>query len=56
VFRIGNMGYVSKVKMKIIQGMIQIERPICWTSERINVIANEIRCMELYNAKTLNNK
>jgi hypothetical protein len=35
--------------MKIIQGMIQIERPRFWTLERINEIANEIRCKELYN-------
>ena len=51
VFRIGNIGKISKVKMKIVQGMIQIERPICWTIEKINDIANGIRCMELYNTK-----
>ena len=55
VFKVGNNEKVSKVKMKIIQGMIQIERPKCWTYERINEIANEIRCMELYN-KILKNK
>jgi hypothetical protein len=56
VFRIGNIGKVSKVKMKIIQGMIQIDRPICWTIERINDIAKEIGCIELYNIKLLNKK
>ncbi len=51
VFNIGNIGSVSKVKMRIVQGMIQIERPSGWTIERINKIANEIRFIELYNAK-----
>ena len=54
VFRIGNVENVSKIKLKIIQGMIQIERPKCWTIEKINEIANENRCIELYNAKLLN--
>ena len=54
VFRIGNMESVSKIKLKIVQGMIQIERPKHWTIERINEIANENRCIELYNAKLLN--
>jgi hypothetical protein len=54
VFRIGNLENVSKIKMKIVQGMIQIERPRCWTIERINEIANETRCIELYYAKLLN--
>ena len=54
VFRIGNMESVSKIKLKIVQGMIQIERPKYWTIERINEIANENRCIELYNAKLLN--
>jgi hypothetical protein len=53
VFRVGNTGNVSKVKMKIIQGMIQVERPRCWTIERIKEIANEIKGIELYNTKSL---
>jgi hypothetical protein len=46
---VGNTGYLSKVKMKIIQLMIQIERPRGWTIERIKEIANEINNIELYN-------
>ncbi len=37
--------------MKIVQGMIQVERPKCWTLDRINDIAKEIKCIELYNEK-----
>ena len=51
VFCVGSTGYISKVKMKIIQGMIQIERPKCWTIERIEELANEIKFIELYNTK-----
>ena len=54
VFRVGNKGNVSKLKMKIIQRMIQIERPRYWTIERIYEIANEIGCKEVYNAKLMN--
>ena len=51
VFTIGNTGKLSKIKMKIIQCMIQIERPKNWTIENINKIANEIGHIELYNSK-----
>jgi hypothetical protein len=34
--------------------MIQIERPVNWTIERIRKIANELRCMEIYNATKTN--
>ena len=50
LFRIGNKGNVSKIKMKIIQGMIQIERPYGWTIEKIKEIAYDIRNIELYNS------
>ena len=50
LFRIGNKGNVSKIKMKIIQGMIQIERPYGWTIEKIKEIAYDIRNIEMYNS------
>ena len=53
VFKIGIIGGLSKIKMKIIQGMIQIVRPVNWTVEHINKIANEIKCMELYISKQI---
>jgi hypothetical protein len=40
--------------MKIIQEMIQIERPVNWTQEKIVKIAKEIMGIEIYNAKTQN--
>ena len=51
IFKIGNMGYESRIKIKIIQGMIQLERPSNWSMENIKKIANEIQNIELYNAK-----
>jgi hypothetical protein len=56
VFEVGNTGNVSKVKMKIVQGMIQIERPRFWTSEKIKDIVNEIKSIEMYNVKIRNSK
>jgi hypothetical protein len=51
IFKIADKENVSKVKMKIVQGLIQVERPKCWTLDRINDIAKEIKCIELYNEK-----
>jgi hypothetical protein len=51
VFKIGNISNLSKIQMKIIQGMIQIERPVNWSIEYIKKIASEIKNMELYNSK-----
>ena len=42
---------MCKVKMKIIQEMIQIERPRRWTIARINLISKDINNIELYNNK-----
>jgi hypothetical protein len=50
IFRIGNKGNVSKVKIRVIQGMIQIERPRGWTIEKIKEVACDLRNIELYNA------
>ena len=49
IYRVDDCAHVCKVKMKIIQAMIQIERPRGWNAERINLISNEIKKMELYN-------
>ena len=41
IFRIGNSTrIISKVKVKVIQGMIQIERPVNWSMDNIMKIAN----------------
>ena len=49
IYHIDNCAHVCKVKMKIMQEMIQIERPRGWNIERINLISNEIKKIELYN-------
>jgi hypothetical protein len=51
---IGERGVLSKIKIRVIQEMIQIERPVNWAIERIQKIANELRCMEIYNATKIN--
>ncbi len=51
IFKIGNMGLVSKIKIKVIQGMIQLERPINWSINNINKMAIELKNIEIYNAK-----
>ena len=53
VFKIGDLGNVSKVKMKIIQEMIQVERPVNWTIENVKKVVKEIKNIELYNAAIL---
>jgi hypothetical protein len=35
IFMIGERGMLSKIKIRVIQEMIQIERPVNWTIERI---------------------
>jgi hypothetical protein len=49
-YKIGSMANINKIKVRVIQEMIQIERPINWTIENKMKIANDIRCLELYNA------
>ena len=49
VYKIGNNANMNKVKIKIIQEMIQMERPTNWTIENINNIAKNINKLELYN-------
>ena len=51
IYRIDDCAHVCKVKMKIIQEMIQIERPQGWNIEKINLISKDIKQIELYNKK-----
>ena len=50
VFKLGDFGVVSRVKMKVIQEMIQVERPVDWSIGRIKKIVSEIKSIDLYNA------
>jgi hypothetical protein len=49
VFKIGNIARVNKLKIRIIQGMIQIERPKNWTMKNIQDLDNDIKRIEKYN-------
>ena len=54
VFKIGNTESLNKIKVTVIQGMIQIKRPTNWTKENIIEIAKNIKRIETYNTiKTL---
>ena len=49
IYNIDDCAHVCKVKMKIIQEMIQIERPRGWNIEQINNISKDIKKIEVYN-------
>ena len=53
VFGIEKLGVVNKVKMKVVQAMIQVERPINWSVENVEKLIKEISSVELYNAAVL---
>jgi hypothetical protein len=55
VFVIGDFGVVSKVKMKVVQEMIQIDRPVNWSIDNIFKMANELENIELYNSNIMHN-
>ena len=50
VFKIGNNATMNKVKIKVVQEIIQIERPSNWTINKIIKIAREMKRIEIYNA------
>ena len=43
IYNVDDCAHVCKVKMKIIQSMIQIERPTGWDIDQINLISNDIK-------------
>ena len=51
IYSVEDCAHVCKVKIKIIQEMIQIERPSGWNIERINLISSNIKKIEMYNNK-----
>ena len=54
IYKIGKIGVISKIKVRVIQSMIQIDRPVNWTKDNILKLANELKWIEMYNAKRLN--
>ena len=55
IYSIDDCAHVCKVKMKIIQEMIQIERPRGWNLEKIDSISKEIKRIEWYNKMNTKN-
>jgi hypothetical protein len=51
IYKIGRISALSKIKLKVIQSMIQIDRPANWTKDNILKLANELKWVEIYNAK-----
>ena len=49
IYNIDDCAHVCKVKMKIIQEMVQIEHSSGWNLEQINLISKNITKIELYN-------
>ena len=49
IYAMDDCAHVCKVKMRIIQEMIQIERPRDWNLTQIESISMDIRKIELYN-------
>ena len=54
IFMIGKLGVLSTIKIRLIQEMIQIERPVNWSLEKIVKLVNEIKCIEMFNATKIN--
>jgi hypothetical protein len=38
------------IKARVIQAMIQIERPTNWNMERVRKLATELKMIEIYNS------
>ena len=44
------------IKVRLIQAMIQIARPVAWGVGRIKGLALELKCIELYNSVIVGKK
>ena len=44
------------IKVRVIQAMIQIERPTGWGIERVRKLALELKCIEIYNGAVKSTK
>ena len=50
VFTIDDNRIISMIKVRVIQAMIQIARPVAWGVGRTRGLALELKCIELYNS------
>ena len=51
IFKTEHHRALSMLKVRIVQAMIQIERPTAWNIDKIKKLALELKCIELYNAQ-----
>ena len=56
VFKIDDNRIISMIKVRVIQSMIQIARPVAWGVGRIRGVALELKCIELYNSAIIGKK
>ena len=56
VFTIDDSRIISMIKVRVVQAMIQIARPVAWGVERIKRLALELKCIELYNSAAAGKK
>ena len=50
IFKIGTNGVMKILKIRGVQAMIQIERPVGWSNERVKKLTWGIKIIELYNS------
>ena len=48
VFTIDDNRIISMIKVRVVQAMIQIARPVAWGVGRIRALVLELKCIELY--------
>ena len=56
VFTIDDNRIISMIKVRVIQAMIQVARPVSWGLGRIRALALELKCIELYNSAVAGKK
>ena len=56
VFTIDDNRIISMIKVRVVQAMIQVARPVAWGVGRIRALALELKCIELYNSAVAGKK
>ena len=56
VFAIDDNRIISMIKVRVVQAMLQVARPVAWGVERIRALAMELKCIELYNSAVAGRK
>ena len=56
VFKVEQCRIISKLKVRVIQAIIQIERPVGLIIEQIATLTNELKRIKIYNSVANNKK